>query len=131
MPSAAVGSVPRRILPQEILTSSQPCAGRPARPSTRHETSIREGRNRKFVETVQQVTYSGEYGASIGQEVLYVTERAVFRLTRAGIVLTEIAPGVDLQKDVLDQMGFLPILSKDLKQMDPRIFQAEKMGLTI
>ena len=92
---------------------------------------IREGRNRKFVETVQQVTYSGEYGASIGQEVLYVTERAVFRLTRAGIVLTEIAPGVDLQKDVLDQMGFLPILSKDLKQMDPRIFQAEKMGLTI
>ena len=92
---------------------------------------IREGRNRKFVENVQQVTYSGEYGASIGQEVLYVTERAVFRLTRAGIVLTEIAPGVDLQKDVLDQMGFLPILSKDLKQMDPRIFQAEKMGLTI
>ena len=46
-------------------------------------------------------------------------------------LLTEIAPGVDLQKDVLDQMGFLPILSKDLKQMDPRIFQAEKMGLTI
>lgn len=92
---------------------------------------IREGRNRKFVENVQQVTYSGEYGASIGQEVLYVTERAVFRLTRAGIVLTEIAPGVNLQKDVLDQMGFLPILSKDLKQMDPRVFQAEKMGLTI
>ena len=48
MPSAAVGSVPRRILPQEILTSSQPCAGRPARPSTRHETSIREGRNREI-----------------------------------------------------------------------------------
>ena len=48
MPSAAVGSVPRRILPQEILISSQPCAGRPARPSTRHETSIREGRNREI-----------------------------------------------------------------------------------
>lgn len=92
---------------------------------------VKEGRNRKFVEQVQQVTYSGEYGASIGQDVLYVTERAVFKLTREGIVLTEIAPGVDLQKDVLDQMGFRPILSEELKPMDSRIFRAEKMGLTI
>lgn len=92
---------------------------------------VKEGRNRKFVEQVQQVTYSGEYGASIGQEVLYVTERAVFRLTREGIVLTEIAPGVDLQRDVLDQMGFRPLISGDLKRMDSRIFRAEKMGLTL
>lgn len=92
---------------------------------------VKEGRSRKFVEQVQQVTYSGEYGASIGQDVLYVTERAVFKLTREGIVLTEIAPGVDLQKDVLDQMGFRPILSEELKPMDSRIFRAEKMGLTI
>lgn len=92
---------------------------------------VKEGRNRKFVERVQQVTYSGEYGASIDQDVLYVTERAVFRLTREGIVLTEIAPGVDLQKDVLDQMGFQPIISEDLKLMDSRIFRAEKMGLTL
>lgn len=92
---------------------------------------VKEGRNRKFVEQVQQVTYSGEYGASIGQDVLYVTERAVFQLTREGIVLTEIAPGVDLQKDVLDQMGFRPIIAEDLKRMDSRIFREEKMGLTI
>ena len=61
----------------------------------------------------------------------YVTERAVFKLTREGIVLTEIAPGVDLQKDILDQMGFRPILAEDLKRMDSRIFREEKMGLTL
>ena len=117
MPSAAVGSVPRRILPQEILISSQPCAGRPARPSTRHETSIREGRNRKFVETVQQVTYSGEYGASIGQEVLYVTERCVFRLGENGLELCEAAPGIDPQRQILDLMEGPVTVAKDFKPM--------------
>ena len=92
---------------------------------------LQEGRSRKFVEQVQQVTYSGEYGASIDQDVLYVTERAVFRLTREGLALIEIAPGVDLKKDVLDQMGFQPIIAKDLKEMDARIFRAEKMGWTL
>ena len=92
---------------------------------------LKEGRNRKFVERVQQVTYSGEYGASIDQDVTYVTERAVFKLTRDGLVLTEIAPGVDLERDVLGQMGFRPIIAEDLKEMDARIFQAEKMGWTI
>lgn len=92
---------------------------------------LQEGRNRKFVEQVQQVTYSGEYGASIDQDVLYVTERAVFRLTREGLTLIEIAPGINLEKDVLGQMGFRPIVSKDLKEMDARIFRAEKMGWTL
>ena len=80
---------------------------------------------------VPEITFNGREAYLRGQEVLYLTERAVFRQGEKGLILTEIAPGVDLQKDVLDQMGFLPILSKDLKQMDPRIFQAEKMGLTI
>ncbi|MDR1798081.1 MAG: hypothetical protein LBR44_11745 [Clostridiales Family XIII bacterium] len=92
---------------------------------------VREGRNRKFVEELQQVTYSGEYGAQIGQDVTYVTERAVFRLTENGIELTEIAPGVDLEKDVLGQMGFRPLIAKDLKSMDAAIFREEKMGLQI
>ena len=92
---------------------------------------LKEGRNRKFVSQVQQVTYSGEYGSSIGQDVTYVTERAVFKLTREGLMLTEVAPGINLQKDVLDQMGFEPILSKNLGLMDPRIFTDAKMGLTI
>ncbi len=92
---------------------------------------VNEGKAKKFVKEVQQVTYSGEYGASVGQKVLYVTERAVFELTEEGLMLTEIAPGVDLQKDILDQMEFEPVISKDLKKMDARIFTDGKMGLTI
>lgn len=92
---------------------------------------VKEGSNRKFVAQVQQVTYSGEYGASIDQDVTYVTERAVFKLTREGLVLTEIAPGVSLEKDVLGQMDFKPIVSKDLAIMDARIFTDGKMGYSI
>ena len=62
--------------------------------------------------------------------MLYVTERAVFTLTPEGVELTEIAPGVDLQKDVLDQMDFKPIV-RDVKQMDERLFRTEPMGLTL
>ena len=80
---------------------------------------------------MQQVTFSAEYAAQSGQKVLYVTERAVLRLTKDGIVLEEIAPGVDLQKDILDQMDFKPILSENLKLMDERIFTEGKMGITI
>jgi propionate CoA-transferase len=60
-----------------------------------------------------------------------VTERAVFELTKDGLMLIEKAPGVDLQKDILDQMEFTPIISPNLKEMDARIFREEKMGLTI
>ena len=89
-----------------------------------------EGRVRKLLPQVEQVTFSGEYAAKHGQHVLYVTERAVFTLTPEGVELTEIAPGVDLQKDVLDQMDFKPIV-RDVKQMDERLFRTEPMGLTL
>ena len=75
------------------------------------------------------MTFSGEYAKEVGQEVLYITERAVFRLTEKGMELIEIAPGVDLQKDILDQMEFKPIISKQLKEMDSAIFKDEVMGL--
>lgn len=88
-----------------------------------------EGRVRKFIRQVEQITFSGEYAMETGQRVLYVTERAVFRLTPDGLELIEIAPGIDLEKDVLAQMDFKPIVSKSLKKMDPRIFRPEKMGL--
>ena len=78
---------------------------------------IQEGKAKKFVKKVQQVTYSGEYGASVGQKVLYVTERAVFELTKDGLVLIEKAPGVDLQKDILDQLPFRPKIAGELKVM--------------
>ena len=88
-----------------------------------------DGSEIKFVKEVQQITFSGEYALKFGQEILYISERAVFRLTPEGLMLIEIAPGVDLHKDVLGKMEFLPLISPDLKTMDPRIFRNEKMGL--
>lgn len=92
---------------------------------------IEEGRNRKFVDSVEQITFSARYAVENGQPVLFVTERAVFCLTEKGLELIEIAPGIDLEKDVLGQMDFNPIISPDLKLMDERIFKTAKMGLII
>lgn len=72
--------------------------------------------------------FSGEYGAEIGQNVLYITERAVFKLVEGGLKLIEVAPGVDLQKDILDQMEFTPIV-EDYKLMDERLFREDNIGL--
>lgn len=91
----------------------------------------KEGKVKKFLKDVEQITFSGEYAKEIRQEVLYVTERAVFELTQEGLVLTEIAPGVELQKDILDQMDFEPGISPDLKIMDERIFRPEPMNLVL
>jgi len=83
----------------------------------------------KFLADVQQRTFSGQYAVAAGQPVLYVTERCVFQLTPDGLELTEIAPGADLEKDVLAHIGFEPIIRGEPKLMDPRIFAAEPMGL--
>lgn len=91
---------------------------------------ITEGRNKKFLDRVEQITFSGKYAQENKQSIMYITERAVFRLTPAGMVLTEIAPGVNLMKDILALMDFEPIISPDLKTMDYRIFREEKMGLS-
>lgn len=90
---------------------------------------LTEGRNKKFLKAVEQITFSGDYANKVGQKVLYITERAVFKLTPAGLELIEIAPGIDLQKDILAQMEFTPIISADIKEMDSRIFQDAPMGL--
>lgn len=90
---------------------------------------IKEGSIKKFIKRVEQITFSGLYAGESGQEVYYVTERAVFKLTKEGLMLTEIAPGVDLEKDILGQMEFKPFISDELKGMDSRIFKEEKMGL--
>lgn len=89
----------------------------------------REGRERKFVSDVEQVTYSGRYAIERGQRVLYVTERAVFRATADGLELVEIAPGIDLERDVIGQMGFRPRVAQDARTMDARLFDPAPMGL--
>jgi propionate CoA-transferase len=91
---------------------------------------VREGAEKKFVGKVQQVTYSGALAAQNGQRAFYVTERAVFRRNESGrLELIEIAPGVDLERDIFAQMEFRPDVSPVLKEMDPRIFRPEAMGL--
>ncbi|WP_145143518.1 acyl CoA:acetate/3-ketoacid CoA transferase [Roseomonas gilardii] len=92
-------------------------------------TLRREGRLRKFVPAVEQVSFSGPLAREKGQDVTFVTERAVFELTAEGVMLTEIAPGMRLREDVLDQMGFAPLVSPSLKPMDKRLFQAGPMGM--
>jgi len=83
----------------------------------------------KFLDCVEQRTFSGSYAAGAGQPVLYVTERCVFRLTQAGLQLIEIAPGIDLERDVLAHVGFTPIIDGEPKLMDTRIFRDEPMRL--
>jgi propionate CoA-transferase len=90
---------------------------------------VTEGKHRKFVETLEQVSYSGPYGRERGQTTLFVTERAVFRSSSAGLELIEIAPGIDLERDVLRQMGFRPLISPALRTMDERLFRATPMGI--
>lgn len=92
---------------------------------------LEEGKAKKFLNHVEQITFSGEYARKIRQPVLYITERAVFELRPEGMVLTEIAPGVDLEKDVLALMEFKPVVSPTLKLMDARLFRAEPMKLVL
>lgn len=90
-----------------------------------------EGKIKKFISDVEQITFSGNLAKINSKKVTYVTERAVFELRKEGVTLVEIAPGIDLQKDILDQMDFIPIIADDLKLMDSRIFRDEKMGLNL
>jgi len=90
---------------------------------------VREGTGKKFVEKVQQVTFSGANAFKTGQTVYYVTERAVFQLVEDGLLLLEIAPGVDLEKDVLSQMDFRPQIAEPLKLMSSSLFQKALLGL--
>lgn len=79
----------------------------------------------KFVNKLQQISYNGEIARKKGQKMHYVTERAVFELRPEGLTLTEIAPGIDLQTQVLDLMEFKPLISKNLKIMNPAILNID------
>jgi propionate CoA-transferase len=88
-----------------------------------------EGNSKKLVGHVRQISYSAPHGRERGQQVLYVTERAVFRLADRGLELIEIAPGIEIERDVFGQMGFRPLVAPDLRTMDKRLFRPEPMGL--
>ena len=88
-----------------------------------------EGKFKKFLNQVEHVTFSGKYARKMEQKVLYITERCVFELTEKGMELIEIAPGVELEKDILLQMGFKPVIDGDPRLMDSRIFQLPPMRL--
>ncbi len=90
---------------------------------------LQEGKSKKFVPEVEHRTFSGSYAWKRGQPVTYITERCVFRLGEQGMELVEIAPGIDLERDILGQMDFRPIVSKDLRPMDDAIFRDAPMGL--
>jgi len=92
---------------------------------------VKEGKHRKFIQQVEQITFNGTFARKKKQEILYVTERCVFALTDVGLEVVEIAPGVDLQRDILDQMEFRPAVSSMLKKMDSRIYRPESMGLRV
>jgi propionate CoA-transferase len=90
----------------------------------------KEGKFKKFRENVEQISYNGAFAQTRGQEALYITERAVFKRGENGLVLIEIAPGIDLDRDILAQMDFRPEIADDLKLMDQRLFLEPPMGLT-
>ena len=117
---------------REVCFSGMFTAGKPDIVCEDGRINIRkDGTGIKFVKKVQQVTFSGKYAKEHGQRVTYVSERCVFVLTENGLMLTEIAPGVDLQRDILDKMEFTPLISQDLKLMDERIFKDQPMGLKL
>jgi len=90
-----------------------------------------DGHILKFIKKVQQITFSSDTARKNNKSVYYITERAVFKLTDNTIELIEIAPGVDLQRDILSKMEFTPKISPELKLMDARIFNEQPMGLNL
>jgi len=92
---------------------------------------INEGKICKFCKSVEQISFSVVNAKKSGQKVTYITERAVFELEEKGITLTEIAPGIDLEKDILGQMDFKPLIRKPLTVMDSRLFRSAKIGLKV
>jgi propionate CoA-transferase len=88
-----------------------------------------EGKICKAVDHVQQISFSGNYAREKGQKVVFVTERAVFKLTEAGIALVEIAEGINIQQDILDIMGFVPLVPPGIKTMPKSLFSQDKMGV--
>lgn len=91
----------------------------------------KEGKLKKLVREVEHVTFSGKRAMEQGQDITYVTERCVMKLTPAGVMVTEIAPGVDLQRDILDQSEFPLLVADDVKLMDAKLFGEDNIALEL
>ncbi|HEX7110472.1 MAG TPA: acyl CoA:acetate/3-ketoacid CoA transferase [Aestuariivirga sp.] len=91
----------------------------------------KEGKVKKLVREVEQISFSGKRAVTQGQDITYVTERCVMKLTGEGVIVTEIAPGVELQANILDQSEFPLIVSPKLRPMNPALFQPATMGLKL
>ena len=94
-------------------------------------TIVKEGKTRKFVETAEHITFSGVVGRQRGQKVTYVTERCVIELEGDSLVVKEVAPGIDLQRDVLDQAEIPLRVASDLRLMDAALFREAPFGLQL
>lgn len=90
---------------------------------------LKEGRRKKFLKSIEQITFNAKENLDSGKKILFITERCVFQLTKDGLLLTEVAPGISVDKDILPMMEFQPQISANLKLMDKRIFREEPMGL--
>ena len=91
----------------------------------------KEGKVKKLVEAVEHISFSGPRAIAQGQDITYVTERCVMKLTKDGIVVTEIAPGVDLERDILSQSEFPLLVPKPPKLMDAALFDEALIGLEL
>ncbi len=114
-----------------IVFTGQFSAGKPdIRIHDGNVTIAREGDTTKFVKQVYKIFFRGEVGVKENKKVTFITERAVFKLGNHGIELTEIAPGVDMDRDILDRMEFKPVVNSHPQIMDSSIFLPERLGLT-
>jgi propionate CoA-transferase len=117
---------------RHLVFSGAFCAGRQDIGLDNGELTIRDdGAVAKFVPEVEHVTFSGRMARERGQNVTFVTERCVIRLYADGLTVTEVAPGIDLERDVLGRVAIPLRVSPELRQMDGRLFRPEPMGLTL
>ncbi len=92
---------------------------------------LSEGKFNRFIKDVEQISFSGQYAIDNQKPIIFITERAVFSLDSRGLVLEEIAPGINLENEILGQMEFAPVIADSIKLMDPRIFRPSRMGLLL
>ena len=90
---------------------------------------IKEGPIPKFIKNVHKISFSAHQASKYGQEIMYITERGVFRLIDSELILEEIAPGIDLDKDIISKMDFVPNIKGSIKKMDKRLFNKSKMNI--